>query len=135
MPRKSTAPLTERTLYLPKCRWARCLAAAFRHLAAKLKSCDLPECGLEFGKKHTSGKECFPCIRYDWRHVRFHDRHIAQGANVNDSLAFFMPETRAPAGLGSIPDCIAFYSTNISMLTCRFCRRVLKGQLPFQRLL
>ena len=102
MPRKSTAPLTERTLYLPKmAEGARCLAAAFRHLGCKAEVMPTyTNAGLEFGKKHTSGKECFPCIVTTGDMFDVIDQHMATGANVNDSLAFFMPETEGPCRFG-----------------------------------
>jgi predicted CoA-substrate-specific enzyme activase len=102
MPRKSTAPLTERTLYLPyMAEGARCLAAAFRSVGCRAEIMPTySEAGLEFGKKHTSGKECFPCIVTTGDMFDVIDQHIAQGAKVNDELAFFMPETEGPCRFG-----------------------------------
>lgn len=102
MPRKSKAPLSERTLYLPKmAEGARCLAAAFRHLGCKAEVMPTyTSAGIEFGKKHTSGKECFPCIVTTGDMFGVIEDHIKQGANVNDNLAFFMPETEGPCRFG-----------------------------------
>jgi predicted CoA-substrate-specific enzyme activase len=102
MPRKSTAPLTERTLYLPyMAEGARCLAAAFRAVGCRAEVMPTySKAGLEFGKKHTSGKECFPCIVTTGDMFDVIDRHIAEGAKVNDELAFFMPETEGPCRFG-----------------------------------
>ena len=102
VPRKSTAPLTERTLYLPKmAEGARCLAAAFRHLGCKADVMPTyTNAGLEFGKKHTSGKECFPCIVTTGDMFDVIDRHMAEGMDVNNGLAFFMPETEGPCRFG-----------------------------------
>lgn len=102
MPRKSNAPLSERTLYLPKmAEGARCLAAAFRHLGCKAEVMPTySDAGLEFGKKNTSGKECFPCIVTTGDMFDVIDRHMEQGADVNNELAFFMPETEGPCRFG-----------------------------------
>ena len=102
MPRKSTAPLTERTLYLPKmAEGARCLAAAFRAVGCKAEVMPTyTNAGLEFGKKHTSGKECFPCIVTTGDMFDVIDRHMADGMDVNNGLAFFMPETEGPCRFG-----------------------------------
>ena len=102
MPRKSTAPLTERTLYLPKmAEGARCLAAAFRAVGCKAEVMPTySNAGIEFGKKHTSGKECFPCIVTTGDMFDVIDRHMADGMDVNNGLAFFMPETEGPCRFG-----------------------------------
>ncbi len=102
IPRKSTAPLTERTLYLPKmAEGARCLAAAFRSLGCKAEVMPTYTCaGLEFGKKHTSGKECFPCIVTTGDMFDVIDKFMADGRDVNNELAFFMPETEGPCRFG-----------------------------------
>lgn len=102
IPRKSAAPLSERTLYLPKmAEGARCLAAAFRGLGFKAEVMPTyTSAGLEFGKKHTSGKECFPCIVTTGDMFDVIDRHMASGSDVNDELAFFMPETEGPCRFG-----------------------------------
>ncbi|GAB4271863.1 MAG: acyl-CoA dehydratase activase [Candidatus Rifleibacteriota bacterium] len=102
VPRKSTAPLTERTLYLPyMAEGARCLAAAFRAVGCRAEVMKTySDAGLEFGKKHTSGKECFPCIVTTGDMFDVIDKHIAEGGNVNDELAFFMPETEGPCRFG-----------------------------------
>ncbi|MDN5278585.1 MAG: hypothetical protein PWR01_2550 [Clostridiales bacterium] len=102
VPRKSTAPLTERTLYLPyMAEGARCLAAAFRAVGCRAEVMPTySKAGLEFGKKHTSGKECFPCIVTTGDMFDVIDKHIANGAKVNDELAFFMPETEGPCRFG-----------------------------------
>ncbi|MGM0598544.1 MAG: acyl-CoA dehydratase activase [Candidatus Rifleibacteriota bacterium] len=102
VPRKSTAPLTERTLYLPfMAEGARCLAASFRAVGCDAKVMPTySKAGLEFGKKHTSGKECFPCIVTTGDMFDVIDKHRAQQENVNESLAFFMPETEGPCRFG-----------------------------------
>lgn len=102
IPRKSTAPLSERTLYLPHmAEGARCLAAAFRSVGCRAEVMPTySDAGLEFGKKHTSGKECFPCIVTTGDMFDVIDKHIAEGMNVNEQLAFFMPETEGPCRFG-----------------------------------
>lgn len=102
IPRKSTAPLTERTLYLPKmAEGARCLAAAFRSLGCRAEVMPTyTSAGLEFGKKHTSGKECFPCIVTTGDMFDVIDKFMVDGRDVNNELAFFMPETEGPCRFG-----------------------------------
>jgi predicted nucleotide-binding protein (sugar kinase/HSP70/actin superfamily) len=102
VPRKSTAPLSERTLYLPyMAEGARCLAAAFRAVGCKAEVMPTySETGMQFGKRHTSGKECFPCIVTTGDMFDIIARHIQKGNNVNDELAFFMPETEGPCRFG-----------------------------------
>lgn len=100
--RKSTAPLAERTLYLPHmAEGARCLAAAFRAVGCKAEVMPTysPK-GLEFGKRNTSGKECFPCIVTTGDMFDIIDRELAKGVDVNNELAFFMPETEGPCRFG-----------------------------------
>ena len=102
IPRKSTAPLTERQLYLPyMSEGARCLAAAFRSLGCKAEIMPTySQKGLEFGKKHTSGKECFPCIVTTGDMFDVIEKHEREGMNVAEELAFFMPETEGPCRFG-----------------------------------
>lgn len=102
VPRRSAAPLAERTLYLPKmAEGARCLAASFRSLGFKAEVMPTyTNAGLEFGKKHTSGKECYPCIVTTGDMFDVIDRHITDGMDVDNGLAFFMPETEGPCRFG-----------------------------------
>ncbi len=102
IPRKATAPMSERTLYLPKmAEGARCLAAAFRSVGCNAEVMPTySETGLEFGKKNTSGKECFPCIVTTGDMFEVIEKHRAEGMDVDNKLAFFMPETEGPCRFG-----------------------------------
>jgi len=94
--------LRKRTLYLPDmAAGARCLAACFRNIGIKAEvmptySSD----GLEFGKQNTSGKECFPCIVTTGDMLDFIDKSLAKDIDVENEIAFFMPETEGPCRFG-----------------------------------
>jgi predicted CoA-substrate-specific enzyme activase len=101
-PKPSTAPLRGRTLYVPKmAEGSHHLAAAFRAVGHKAQVMPTyTKAGLEFGKSHTSGKECFPCTvttgdMFDLLHGLKKD-----GTDIKNNLAFFMPETEGPCRFG-----------------------------------
>jgi predicted CoA-substrate-specific enzyme activase len=95
-------PLRERTVYLPyMSEGAHMLGAAFRGIGinAEVTPTYTPA-GLDFGKRNTSGKECFPCTvttgdMFDQIHTLEN-----KGVDVNDELAFFMPEADGPCRFG-----------------------------------
>lgn len=101
-PRKAHAPLTGRTLYLPKMsEGSFALAAAFEGVGTKAKVMSTyTREGMEFGKTHTNGKECFPCTVTTGD--MFHLIHTLrdQNKNVEEEIAFFMPETEGPCRFG-----------------------------------
>lgn len=100
--RKSSAPLRERTLYIPKmAEGVSCLAAAFRGLGFKAEVMPTyTQEGLEFGKSHTSGKECFPCTVTTGDMFHLLSQLKAKQVDINNSIAFFMPETEGPCRFG-----------------------------------
>ena len=97
-----TTPLGSRTLYMPHlCDGAPCLAAAFNHVGIKtVVHPTYTEEGLAFGKQNTSGKECFPCIVTTGDMFAQIEKLKAQGADVKNDIAFFMPETEGPCRFG-----------------------------------
>ena len=56
--------------------------------------------GLAFGKKNTSGKECFPCIVTTGDMFDFIEKLKKQGADLKNDVAFFMPEAEGPCRFG-----------------------------------
>ncbi len=102
IPKKTTAPLSERTIYLPKMSvGSHALAAAFQGVGRKAEVMETyTKEGIEFGKRHTSGKECYPCT------VTTGDMfHLLEGLknrqiDVENEIAFFMPETEGPCRFG-----------------------------------
>ena len=102
IPHKSEAPLTSRTMFMPNmCDGVVCLAACFDNIGVKTKI--MPTCteaGLLFGKKNTSGKECFPCIVTTGDMFNQIEILKKQGADLKKDIAFFMPEAEGPCRFG-----------------------------------
>jgi len=98
----SAPPLRERTVYLPyMSEGAHRLGAAFRAVGIRAEvTPTYTDAGVDFGKRNTSGKECFPCTvttgdMFDKiRHLR------DQGQDVEKEVAFFMPEADGPCRFG-----------------------------------
>ncbi|MDI6793392.1 MAG: acyl-CoA dehydratase activase [bacterium] len=94
----STASPKNRTLYLSLMSdHAYSLAAAFRACGVPAET--LPESDdltLEYGKKYTSGKECFPCV------VTTGDilKKLKEKGFVPANSAFFMPSADGPCRFG-----------------------------------
>jgi predicted CoA-substrate-specific enzyme activase len=102
VPKHSHAPLSARTLYVPKmAEGSHCLAAAFRGVGCRAEVMPTyTKEGLEFGKSHTSGKECFPCTVTTGDMFHLLDGLKAQKVDINNTAAFFMPETEGPCRFG-----------------------------------
>ena len=102
IPQKSEAPITSRTMYMPHmCDGVVCLAACFDNIGVKTEI--MPTCtekGLAFGKKNTSGKECFPCIVTTGDMFNQIEILKKQGADLKKDIAFFMPEAEGPCRFG-----------------------------------
>ncbi len=102
IPQKSEAPLTSKTMYMPHmCDGVACLAACFDNIGVKTEI--MPTCtekGLAFGKKNTSGKECFPCIVTTGDMFNQIEILKKQGADLKKDIAFFMPEAEGPCRFG-----------------------------------
>ena len=102
LPKKSEAPLTSKTMYMPHmCDGVVCLAACFDNIGVKTEI--MPTCterGLAFGKQNTSGKECFPCIVTTGDMFNQIEILKKQGADLKTDIAFFMPEAEGPCRFG-----------------------------------
>ncbi|MBQ2592679.1 MAG: hypothetical protein II567_05285, partial [Candidatus Riflebacteria bacterium] len=100
--KKSEAPLTSRTMYMPHmCDGVACLAACFDNIGVKTEIMPTyTEKGLAFGKKNTSGKECFPCIVTTGDMFNQIEILQKQGADIKNDIAFFMPEAEGPCRFG-----------------------------------
>jgi predicted nucleotide-binding protein (sugar kinase/HSP70/actin superfamily) len=89
---------SRRTLYIPHMSdHAYALVAAFEH--HKVRAAVLPESDedtLYWGRKFTSGKECFPCIVTVGDMVKF----VKRDDFDPDSAAFFMPSGEGPCRFG-----------------------------------
>ncbi|MBF0544903.1 MAG: hypothetical protein HQM08_10740 [Candidatus Riflebacteria bacterium] len=98
----SRAPLTGRTLYIPKmAEGTLALAAAFEAVGSKAKVMDTyTKEGLEFGKSHTSGKECFPCTVTTGDMFNLIHKLREENREIENEIAFFMPETEGPCRFG-----------------------------------
>ncbi|MBF0408438.1 MAG: hypothetical protein HQM10_13895 [Candidatus Riflebacteria bacterium] len=98
----SKAPLSGRTLYIPKmAEGSAALAATFDAVGCRAEVMETyTREGLEFGKSHTSGKECYPCTVTTGD--MFHLIHTLRTKNrsIDDEIAFFMPETEGPCRFG-----------------------------------
>ncbi|MEW5768234.1 MAG: acyl-CoA dehydratase activase [bacterium] len=96
--RQSSISSPKRTLYLPLMSdHAYSLAAAFRYCGIPAEV--LPESDgatLEYGRKYTSGKECFPCV------VTTGDilKKINESGFDPTTSAFFMPSADGPCRFG-----------------------------------
>jgi len=101
-PRKATAPLAGRTIYLPKMSdGSDCLAAAFEAVGSSAKVMNTyTEAGIEFGKSNTSGKECYPCTVTTGDMFNLLNELRAQKIDIENHVAFFMPETEGPCRFG-----------------------------------
>lgn len=102
LPQKSIAPITARKMYMPHmCDGEICLAACFENIGVKTEIMPTyTESGLAFGKKNTSGKECFPCIVTTGDMFDFIEKLKKQGADLKNDVAFFMPEAEGPCRFG-----------------------------------
>ena len=102
IPQKSEAPLTSRTMYMPNmCDGVVCLAACFDNIGVKTEI--MPTCteaGLAFGKKNTSGKECYPCIVTTGDMFNMIETLKKEGADLKKDISFFMPEAEGPCRFG-----------------------------------
>ncbi|HOT29364.1 MAG TPA: acyl-CoA dehydratase activase [Candidatus Ozemobacteraceae bacterium] len=100
--RKARAPLQGRTIYLPKMsQGSYALAAAFDGVGCKAEVMPTyTTAGLEFGKSNTSGKECFPCTVTTGDMFETVTKLREQGRDVENEIAFFMPETEGPCRFG-----------------------------------
>ncbi|HNW33787.1 MAG TPA: acyl-CoA dehydratase activase, partial [Candidatus Ozemobacteraceae bacterium] len=100
--RKSSAPLQGRTIYLPKMsQGSYSLAAAFDGVGCKAEVMPTyTTAGLEFGKSNTSGKECFPCTVTTGDMFETVTKLREQKRDVENEIAFFMPETEGPCRFG-----------------------------------
>ncbi len=100
--RRKGRPLHERTVYIPwMAEGARLLAAAFRALGIDARVMPTySKKALELGKRHTSGKECFPCTVTTGDMLELIENLGRDGVDVNEEIAFFMPETEGPCRFG-----------------------------------
>jgi predicted nucleotide-binding protein (sugar kinase/HSP70/actin superfamily) len=96
--RKSPPPLKERTIYFPRMSdHALAIAGAFRALGQPAEVLPPPdERSTAIGRKHTSGKECYPCIVTTGDLVR---KVLSPGFDP-DRSAFFMPGADGPSRFG-----------------------------------
>ncbi len=102
VPHKATAPLKERRLFLPfMAEGARLLAAAFEGVGHRAEVMPTyTAAGLEFGKRHTSGKECFPCTVTTGDMFETLTALKGEKVDIENEVAFFMPETEGPCRFG-----------------------------------
>ncbi|MBI3038152.1 CoA activase, partial [bacterium] len=102
IPKKTSTPLSERTLYIPKmAEGSRCLAAAFQGVGHKAEVMPTyTKEGLEFAKSATSGKECFPCTVTTGDMFDLINTLKEKQNKVGEEIAFFMPETEGPCRFG-----------------------------------
>ncbi|MBF0502951.1 MAG: hypothetical protein HQM09_22640 [Candidatus Riflebacteria bacterium] len=102
IPKKSEAPLAGRTIYIPKmAEGSIALAASFEAVGTKARVMDTyTNEGLDFGKTHTSGKECFPCTVTTGDMFHLIHQLRSQKTRMEDEIAFFMPETEGPCRFG-----------------------------------
>ena len=88
----------DKTIYIPNmCDHARAVKAAFRRCGINAEVMDEPDDkSLYYGKKFTSGKECFPCV------VTTGDmlRQINSRGFDADRAVFFMPGADGPCRFG-----------------------------------
>jgi len=99
---KAVRPLKERLLFVPYMgEGSKFIAAAFEGVGISAKVAPTyTKAGLEFGKRHTSGKECFPCIVTTGDMFDAIKTHHDEGGDVAQELAFFMPEADGPCRFG-----------------------------------
>ena len=99
---ENAPPLRERTVYLPyMSEGAHMLGAAFRGAGIKAEvTPTYTEAGLDFGKRNTSGKECFPCTVTTGDMFDKIRLLREKGVDVEKEVAFFMPEADGPCRFG-----------------------------------
>ncbi len=99
---KASTQLMERTVYVPFMGdGAFMIAAAFRALG--INSDVIPTYtseGLEFGRRNTSGKECFPCTVTTGDMFHQITRLRERGSDIENGTAFFMPSADGPCRFG-----------------------------------
>ncbi len=89
---------SKKTIYIPNmCDHAYAVAAAFRKSGVMAEVMDEPdELSLQYGKKFTSGKECFPCVVTTGDMIKkLHSDNFDPGKAV-----FFMPGANGPCRFG-----------------------------------
>jgi predicted CoA-substrate-specific enzyme activase len=89
---------SEKIIYIPNmCDHAYAVAAAFRKSGVIAEVMDEPdEMSLHYGKKFTSGKECFPCVVTTGDMIKkLHSENFDPGKAV-----FFMPGANGPCRFG-----------------------------------
>ncbi len=88
----------EKTIYIPNmCDHAYVLAAAFRRYGLTAEVLDEPDdLTLDYGKKYTSGKECFPCVITTGDMIK----KIKSDGFKTDKSVFFMPGADGPCRFG-----------------------------------
>jgi len=101
-PRKAVAPLKDRVIYLPKMsEGSACLAAAFEGVGSRARVMDTyTKAGIDFGKRNTSGKECYPCTVTTGDMFNLIDDLRTRKVDIENEIAFFMPETEGPCRFG-----------------------------------
>jgi len=88
----------EKTIYIPNmCDHAYVLVAALKRYGLTAEVLDEPdELTLEYGKKYTSGKECFPCVITTGDMIK----KIKSDGFRTDKSVFFMPGADGPCRFG-----------------------------------
>lgn len=88
----------EKTIYIPNmCDHAYVLAAAFRRYGLIAEVLDEPDdLTLDYGKKYTTGKECFPCVITTGDMIK----KIKSDGFKADKSVFFMPGADGPCRFG-----------------------------------
>lgn len=100
--RKTVAPLKDRIIYMPKMsEGSTCMAAVFEGVGCRARVMDTcTKAGIDFGKRNTSGKECYPCtVTTGDMFSLIHDLRN-NNVDVENEIAFFMPETEGPCRFG-----------------------------------
>lgn len=101
-PRKATAPLRDRIIFLPKMsEGSAALAAAFEGVGCRSRVMETyTKEGIEFGKRNTSGKECYPCTVTTGDMFNLITDLRKEKIDIENEIAFFMPETEGPCRFG-----------------------------------
>ncbi len=88
----------EKTVYIPyMCDHAFAIRAAMERYGLSAQVLDEPDSlTLEYGKKYTSGKECFPCIVTTGDMIK----KIRSNGADRDKMVFFMPGADGPCRFG-----------------------------------
>ncbi len=94
----SDLKLHERTIYIPNmCDHAYVLSSVFRRFGLNAMVLDEPdELTLEFGKKFTSGKECYPCVITTGDMIKM----VRSPGFDRSRSVFFMPGADGPCRFG-----------------------------------